>query len=235
MAPALASRERSMATFPDWNSDPQQGKVAWLRASCAEHEKDASELYFVNKQAAIRILLRYGIFRRMILTSWHPLYVLRTPCRAARRPGGGACVRRMGRGTIWPSSWRWWCARLLDMLILVCEMLDARAAADVRLVSGQQGNRTSLDASGKSPSCGLALVPTAWRVRVRQVVDNPAKLGHDGIKTLVTPGSYAIVVARPGSLGPGPLRASPTRFWDPPSRKAVFPNAPTHKHFITIS
>lgn len=118
---------------------------------------------------------------------------------------------------------------LLDILIYVCEMLDARAAVDASLVSGQQANRASLDVSGKLLSCGgLALAFTTSRVRVRLVVDNRAKPGHDGAATLGIPGIHAIALGGPVSFDTVPVRSVSALHVAARSRKAAFRLAPTH-------
>ncbi len=123
---------------------------------------------------------------------------------------------------------------LLDMLVYICEALDAGAIADMRAVAGQPVNRMSLDVSRKSPSCaGSASLSTTAPARVRKVVDNRAKFGLDGVKTVVPFVSYPTTLGGPTRpwLFPGRSRS----FSRAPLRKAAFPTGFMHVYFVAIS
>ncbi len=116
---------------------------------------------------------------------------------------------------------------LLDMLVLVCEMLDARAAIGVRPVAAfappvntvvvvlvPRAGR--LASPGKRPMRALTLVP-----EVRAVAPRQAATSSETTEA-TTAGAW---------LAPGRLRFGTVA----PLQNAVFRSRLTHDHFVTIT
>ncbi len=213
--------------MPQFNDHAVGGLRAWIAGSSpamttggGRRGIDGVSVLYRSREMEILLLSRFNTY--IVLTimetpmSFAPLAGRLAAHAAAIRPAEDA------RNDMAKVMALVMCA-ILEMFILLCEALDARA------VAGQSVNRFSLDVARKSPSCaGLSRVPSIPSAHVRLVVENRAEPGHGGNTTSKKPGSHAIASSERVWRSPGPLRAIAAFSWEPRQEKAAFPPAPMH-------
>ncbi len=124
---------------------------------------------------------------------------------------------------------------VLELLICVCAMLDARAALDARTaaVDALRDDKPAsvLAARLEHPAPHNERRARSPRLAVQAGVAAPKQADAPAETAAATPSGPCLAWSRE----PGPMRAVPASPWRPPSRKAVFPLAPTHVLFVAIS
>ncbi len=203
-----------------------------------------------QKNVATKLLLRLWSYIMSKTTSFAPLAARLAAQAAELRPVDGA------RDDLAKFAALVMCA-LLDMLILVCEMLDTRALA------GRASDRMSLNLR-KTASSRADLVLPPSHIPVAEWSPSPRPLWEgsgEGFARIISSSATILSKAHRSRPNPSPglshkereeerpafgcgarcvnavgldlaIPASP---WKPLSQKAVFHLAPTHAYFVTIS